>query len=592
MHLLRQLLLWLDGEAWHYWACAWFVLALVIGSALAACFRPSFWNRPWVFGLLVGLVLVAFRWPVIFQNRQLLNPDESQMISDAINLKLDPVYWRSADGNTVGPLVQWPLAFAARAGMRLDYTNARLFSTLLMWTMIVCSWLTLRRAFTDGLVRVLCLPLVAMQAMTSFWDFNQYSSEHVPVALISIATWLLATVLFPSVRANRPWIYTLAGLVLGAVPFAKLQGGPPAMVLGVLGLGFIAFAKEHSRKTRAMLGVRLVLGSLIIPLAIVLMVLAHRLWPVFWAAYIENNLVYANARWFGWDESLSWLYRMCYGAENFRSFSLPMTGLLLVGGAVYAIRGARTSRRLAGFLLALFAAAFYATMAPGRGFTHYLHFLMAPLCLLVAVFVGDLIVSWPGQTGMRQRMLSLRVGIILGLFLVITVAPQIWMRATSTVELLGQYTITQGKLNRRLVTHVLIHLAQPGDRLGLWGWEPSFFVEAGMPHAGLEANTSRQIENVPMRDELRQRYLTDFLRDPPPIFIDAVGGDNFCFKDRSQAAHEIFPALAKVIGDSYRLIADHEGTRVYLRRDRALTENARKIIAQFCSPVEGSERPL
>src|SRR5690348_12303756 len=58
--------------------------------------------------VLLGLALIAARWPTLLLNQQ-LNPDESQLIAATLGFMHDPVPWRGADVNTSGPFNSYVL---------------------------------------------------------------------------------------------------------------------------------------------------------------------------------------------------------------------------------------------------------------------------------------------------------------------------------------------------------------------------------------------------------------------------------------------------------------------------------------------------
>src|ERR1039457_7072504 len=100
-------------------------------SRPAAALPPGvrrWWRSPAIFAGLSLLSILAFRWPVLCDNRELVDPDESQMMSAAMTLDRDPLYWKSVDGQTRGPMDDWPLLALLRLTGRVDYTGARLVS--------------------------------------------------------------------------------------------------------------------------------------------------------------------------------------------------------------------------------------------------------------------------------------------------------------------------------------------------------------------------------------------------------------------------------------------------------------------------------
>ena len=100
----------------------WFIGYLLAGIVIISSQYKSLPDRTY---LVLGIVLLVFmRLPVIVFNRE-LNQDESQMLSHAITLLQDPVYWRSVDGTTIGPLDNYLLVLPKLLGFQLDYSAAR-----------------------------------------------------------------------------------------------------------------------------------------------------------------------------------------------------------------------------------------------------------------------------------------------------------------------------------------------------------------------------------------------------------------------------------------------------------------------------------
>jgi len=253
--MLFNLMRWLDASPAHYWLAAWSAFALVAAlSLIAFAFdrERAWWQNPVLFSVAMLGVLLAFRWPMLFDNRQYPDPDESQFIAGALTLRHDPVFWRSVDGTTHGPLVQWLLLVASFVGGSLDFTSARTISALLIWIELVSAWLIFRHLYTANFAGLLVLPLLAAHAFTQAWSFVAYGSEQVPNALLAVACWLLLTGWRQS-GAGPPNLVRLflAGVLLGAVPFAKLQAVPIAAGALVAGICFVFTNDDGPRRWRA-----------------------------------------------------------------------------------------------------------------------------------------------------------------------------------------------------------------------------------------------------------------------------------------------------------------------------------------------------
>ena len=71
----------------------------------------------------------------------------------------------------------------------------------------------------------------------------------------------------------------------------------------------------------------------------------------------------------------------------------------------------------------------------------------------------------------------------------------------------------------------------------------------------------------------RDRFLGEMRRDPPELFIDAVGPASFALTDRAAYGFEKFPEIEFLVRTSYVHVADRYDEHYYLRRDLA-SQNA------------------
>ena len=590
-----NLLKWLDSSPGHYWVVAWPVFGVVVALALLAfCFprERAWWQHPVVFSLAMLIALLAFRWPVLFDNRQYPDPDESQLIAGASTLRYDPIFWRSVDGSTHGPLDQWPLLVALFVRGSLDFTAARTVTTLLIWIELVSAWFLFRHLFKVSIAGLLVLPLMAAHAFTHAWSFVAYCSEHVPDALVAVGCCSLLTA-WRQCGAGPPKLGRLfaAGILLGAVPFAKLQATPIAAV-AVIGGAWLALFSDSSNWRQRWRAVGIFFsGAATVPALILGMVLACGIWSDFLYSYILDNIRIGGQTWpgtatdlaerssildsvrfagdreFTWAEAPRMLVELGGSIFGFNEFFLWLVGF---GGCALLLFPCFTKwhRRCATFAAAVLFFAILAAMAPGRAFIHYLQLVIFPAGLFGGLIAGAVLqnVAREGLSiGVPFRVV--RVVIIVA-FLSCGLAPQIWWRAREPQPFIGQFTVTQGALVQSEVSREILRHASPGERLGVWGWMPIFWVETGLIQATRDGNYSRQTDPYHYRGYFRTRYLRDLSRTRPPVFVDAVGVGNFIHENRGKSAHETFPELRDYIAENYHLVRDVEGTRIYVRNDR------------------------
>ena len=115
-----------DSSPFAYWAVIYFFCWLLTWAVLTNKFRS-----PWLFLGASFLLLFLLRLSSIVYNQE-INPDESQMIAQALTLRYDPVFWRSVDGTTGGPLNTYLLTLVGLFGLPYDYITAHLVACALV----------------------------------------------------------------------------------------------------------------------------------------------------------------------------------------------------------------------------------------------------------------------------------------------------------------------------------------------------------------------------------------------------------------------------------------------------------------------------
>lgn len=560
---------WFDADASRYWVMAWSSFALLCGVALIPLIAEIGSDRleqrcrrllpPWLFVTALVLCFVAFRWPLWFVGKE-LNVDESMMISEALTLRHDPMCWRSVDGTTHGPLDTYPLLLARVVGLALDYQGARIVGAGLILILIYSCYRAVAASGRESLARAAVLPIVCFLSFTTFDDFVHYSSEHVPAPLLAVGFCLVASELArPELRKAWSLRWAAAGLVLGAVPMAKLQGAPIAIALLAVAALFDLAPSGISFRNRLRRLVVLVSSASCVTLLFVGIALLSDSWQDAWKSYIVHNLFHAQRQSATYMEMIR---KFCSDEGGFAPFA---AGCAVMAGTALplALFGSTVAKRFAVLTMLFLVASLAATLAPGWPYSHYLLFAAAPIGLMAAaIWQAAYQVAeqrWSHQRGVRILLILLLGGA--GIF------PQIYARVAAPHPYVGQLASYQ-ELSSDPVASEILRYAKPGESLGMWGWMCRYYVLTGMPQATREAHTRMQLEFSPEAGYFRYRYLRDITRNRPPVFVDAVGPNNFTFADRSWATHERFKPLAAFIAENYRQVADINSCRIFVRIDR------------------------
>jgi hypothetical protein len=498
-------------------------------------------------GLWPAAVLGLLGWlrlPVVLFNRE-LNADESQVISHAITLAVDPVFWRSVDGTTIGPLDIYALLLPRLAGLPFDYTAARLVGLLCIGGAWLFLYLALRnRTQSPQTARLASLPAAAVLLFTQHPDLVHYSSEHLPVLLLALALW---TSTLP--RLNDGLRYLLVGLLLGMVPFAKLQGVPLAGAIG------LALALPLIRDRAGYLLGALVLGGLLFPVLVFAWAASYGVFGDVIDFYIRGNLVYqTNAT---LAESFQSLWRTLLTLPEL--LGALLFGLLLAG---LALRRPAARTNLGVLALLTLAASLFSILKTGNAFGHYLLWLLIPLTLVCGWALHRLANGGGGVPRATVLMvlaagLLLPVGLLAGRY-----------QRTGAVNAYPSTPAQNRTLARSPLSEAIARYARGTDRLVVWGWACRFYVETGLAQGTAENHSERCIYDHPLRELYRRRYLADMMLNQPMVFVDAVGPASLWLQDVRAHGHGVFPELKLYVSQEYVYAGTVESCRLYVRRDR------------------------
>jgi len=202
-------------------------------------------------------------------------------------------------------------------------------------------------------------------------------------------------------------------------------------------------------------------------------------------------------------------------------------------------------------------------VSPGRTFRHYIQFLIVPLSWLAAVSLAGAndFLRNVRPTSRWQHSHSLAI-----VFLLVTTAWPVWQTMHVCPPMNGQlYFWRQRQLGS--VGVQLRALAAPGDKLVVWGWAPGLHVESGLGQGAREAHSERIINEGPLQNDYRHRFLFDLRRNRPRWFVDAVAPGQFGYQERTLFGHETWPELRELVAADYDQIAESDGVRLFRRHD-------------------------
>jgi hypothetical protein len=379
----------------------------------------------------------------------------------------------------------------------------------------------------------------------------------VPISLLAPAIFLCAR----RFLSNSDWRGNLAGgLLLGAMPLAKLQATPLAALFG-LGwvIGELWRWRQRAPDWRQRL-TALCAGAAVPVLGCAVALTVTGQWRHAVIPYLLHNFSYVAAAQGHFNNVVATISASTLTDEGLLLVWLAGAGSWLLVTLPLARATERPSRIVAVAAVGLCFTSVFCILVPARPFVHYLQLLVVPLTLVLGATTGQVVLAVGDRQSASRRAL-------LGAALLCTFGGLVYIRGTFThpyVGILAMYqTHPQGSVARELRKY-----ARPGEALGVWGYLNNAYAEAGLRQATRDAHSQSEILASPQREYFRQRYLEDLRRSAPPVFVDAVGPGNIGFQDRRLGHEANFPELGAYIRAQYTQVAEVRGCRIYVRNDR------------------------
>jgi len=356
---------------------------LAVAPLLPRRFLAPLFRQPWLFFLVMALTMFACRYPAFFCPRY-FDPDEPQMLAQAITYETHPVPWRDVDGGSGGPLNSYALLWCLPFGIQPTYLTGRVFQTLCLLATFILLYLTGRRVAGDVAARIALLPAFLFISWTVAHDFVHYSSEEVSIFLLSWALYLLIRL---SRQPGARFLIVQLGFVLGLLPFAKIQS---VMLGGFLGLSalWMFFA---SRRTFFLETLLLIVATAIPSVVILGVVAGTGALRDFWLSYIHANAAY-GAQYVSFSDKLTgkidlvaWL--LDPGSDI--AVLLLLAGVPTLVLALHLIFGLQkttsASRNLFVWAVLFAFVSLFTVFYSGNPYPHYEFFLLPAITFLMTV---------------------------------------------------------------------------------------------------------------------------------------------------------------------------------------------------------------
>ncbi|RCR66591.1 hypothetical protein [Larkinella punicea] len=507
-----------------------------------------------------SILFIIKKLPFILYNGQ-INPDESQMLTQAITLEFDPIFWRSVDGTTSGPINSYIILLLKYIGLPFNYLTLHATATGLVIFSLFITYLTLKLFYTTKVSFLSITIIYSFFFFTNHNDFNHYNSELPSFFLITLIIYILAYIYRTKIVSI--YLYILLSIICCLIPFAKLQGGPLAILYLLYGFFIILKTKLNKKdKIAAFLG--LGSGMAIVGGSLLVYLLYNNILYDFYIMYIKTNLSHYNT-----GDPFSLFIKLIFKSSyDYLFFLIYSTAVWLF---FFIIINNKHSLYIIYkdnvfiFLSINIVLSYLIVTRTGYTFEHYLFYTLFPITLLTSYMLSH-IFEYSDIKKYTFPIVSIMMAVLfIGLVTVYT------FKYNRKNQNFKRFEPAQHEIN---VIKLINYYTKPTDCLVVWGWNLTYHTLTGLRQGTRENHSIRcmttnslgAIHDPYLIEYYCRQYVNDIKRNRPAVFIDEVRM-NSIFEDPNLVAHQTIPNLKNIISTNYTLIDQQAGVLVYVRKD-------------------------
>lgn len=525
-------------------------------NLLNFCKHPSFLQissvgARWAdifFLVFITLLLLFGRWKsIIFPYS--LNADEAQAAANALRIRDYGFNWDLLDGTTVGPLNSLILAWPQIFGLDVTFSTTRMCTYLLLVCICFLVYCSIKIVSKRLIALLFSVPLVVFYSFTKSTEFLHYSSETLPLCMLVIANYINIDLSFNN-RKLEILKFIVVGALVGAVPFAKIQATPVALVIGLYALFLAVYSIDKARfRNIVSLGV----GGLLPSVVILIPLYMSGQFSDFWQSYIVWAGLYIKEM-----ISIRVILEMIYSEDSIKyffyfqffvgMFSLLYANFLISSNALNIHLVVRTVI----YLAIILGASLFAIARPGNPYVHYLTLL--PPFILIFFGCASFIIS--------QKNVHLVA--LLACYLLILLIGFKLLIPKSNFETFKKYSNQYDRILERsfiedspnLLSWMPIKLTTSL----VWGYAPQWYLWTNTSPATRESHTYAQMSQTKLSGYFRSRFIKDLSDSKPEMIIDAANKNGFPGLDLSHFSPDIFPEFSKILSNDYFYLNPLQGS--------------------------------
>ena len=508
-----------------------------------------------LFWFSTAVALFCLRAPFIFLNAPSA-VDETVFLVRAKMALHNPIPWTGYDTTTSGPIDSLTLLILSLLHLPVDYFSARCIAALIVLASLFVFSKIIERSYGVKYARMSTLFPLAFFAQAEFLPFLAYTSELMPVLLIVMCVDRVTAYM----RSPKKNTIIQCGLMLGAIPFAKLQAAPICLFLCVYVL--FTFMKNSDEKNRLHL-LWFFSSILCVPILVLAPVYASSGFNDFVISYLLEPSQYVSKT-----------HPVRFVLKTFETQLYAQGALYTLGFCVLRYcswkfkKGNDILRSFPASALKLYIMLFFVSLSvvlsPGKGYPHYILFLILPLSLVVSESVFLLLYDRGVESPLHENQFASKNKLLFTGLLVLQCMPFFMLRIGNV----HNYTMFLHENEEAMSSsdmRLLSKFVEPGKSMMVWGFMPDIYLWTKSTVAAHDAMTQFEISDGKYRTYYRDRFLYDLKKNKPTYIVDAVFKGANVFQDRSTLGIESVPEIANEVNRYYRVIGSNGRIYIFAR---------------------------
>jgi len=495
----------------------------------------------------IALVLFLGRFNSSLLGYEFLNTDEFAIGAKALRFIINDFNFYQFDGDTSGLLNALFLIWPNILNLDITYLSIRLSAIFALSFILLFSLKTISLYHDKKISFVIFLPLLLFFTFTKDPDFLHYTNELIATLLITILLYLLFLKAGKLNFKNAFLISAIAGCVL----FAKMQFFPVALILI-----FLEILRQYFKYKNIKNCISIICG-LIFPsiLISIYYLINNEFIDLFYNVihYPLSDLVARNLS----DDMIIVESNNLIAITSSNKLGILFNHLILNSvfhlSYIYFLTFlilfflSKKKLELISFeqIIIIFAiiSSLAISLVTGSVHRHYLIVTIPMLPIFISIFSKD----FDSKIFFNKKSIKL-LSIIFISVLVISLSLE---NQKFYSKKFYASNIKDNKFNfysPKLLEYLKL---KDDSKMVAWGWNPEIYLLSNYSPATRETINQKQIDYKSNREYFRNRFINDFKKNNPNLFIDYVKPRGYMFTDVKRNGVESFPKLKSILSNNF-----------------------------------------